>query len=141
MISTLWVVANVDYDERLPQSAREEFVATGVRALVNIPLHARGQLIGQVVVLRSTPGPFSDVAVRLYEALSNQAAVALERAQLLEGAQRRAVQEESARRMIDHIRRAMDVEQALQTTAEELSRALGVPHVSIELDLEGLSQE
>jgi GAF domain-containing protein len=141
MVSTLWVVPNIDYDERLPQSARQEFIATGVGAMVNIPLHARDKLIGQVVVLRSTPGPFTDVAVRLYEALSNQAAVALERAQLLEEAQRRAAQEQLARRMIDRIRRAQDVEQALQTTAQELSQALGVPHVSIDLDLDGPVQE
>ncbi len=135
MVSTLWTVANVEQDEHLPQSARQVFVETGVRALANIPLRAREKVIGQVVMLRATPGPFSNADLRLYEALSNQAAVALERAQLLEEAQRRAEQEQQARQMIDHIRRAVDIERALQTTAEELSQAMRVPHVSIELNL------
>jgi GAF domain-containing protein/HAMP domain-containing protein len=136
LVSTLWSVVDVEQDERLPQSARLVFEETGVGALANIPLHARERVIGQVVVLRATPGPFSDSALRLYEALSNQAAVALERGQLLEEAQRRAKQEQLARQMIDRIRRAIDIEQALQTTAEELSRVMHVDHVSIELSLE-----
>jgi len=136
MVSTLWMVPDIEQDQSLPQSARQVFEATGAKALVNIPLRAREKVIGQVVVLRATPGPFPDSAVRLYEALSNQAAVALERAQLLEGAQRRAEQEQTARQMIDRIRRAVDIEQALQTAAEELSQAMRVPRVSIELSLE-----
>ncbi len=136
MVSTLWTVADVEQDERLPQSARQAFIATGVRALANIPLRAREKVIGQVAVLRASPGPFSDTALRLYEALSDQAAVALERAQLWESAQRRAEREQLARQMIDHIHRAVDIEQALQMTAEELSQTMRVPHVSIELSLE-----
>jgi GAF domain-containing protein len=136
LMSTLWSVADVEQDEHLPRNARRVFEETDVKAVANIPLRARERVIGQVVVLRATPGPFSDSALRLYEALSNQAAVALERGQLLEEAQRRAERELLARQMIDRIRRAMDIEQALQTTAEELSRAMGVGHVSIELSLE-----
>jgi GAF domain-containing protein len=73
--------------------------------------------------------------------LSDQAAVALERAQLLEETQQRAGRERQARHAIDRIRRAVDVEQALQAAAEELSWALGVPHVAVELSLEAASQE
>jgi ribosome maturation protein Sdo1 len=59
----------------------------------------------------------------------------------LEGAQRRAEQEQTARQMIDRIRRAVDIEQALQTTAEELAQAMRVPHISIELGLEAPRRE
>ncbi len=141
MVSNLLTVSDVEQDQRLPESARQVFVETGVKALANIPLRIRGKVIGQVVVLHTTPGPFSDAALRLYEALSDQAAVALERAQLWEETQRRAEREHVTRQMIDRIRRAMDIEQALHTTAEELSRAMGVPHVSIELSSEALTQE
>ena len=135
MVSTLLTVADVERDEQLPESARQVFVATGVRALANVPLRIREQVIGQVVVLRATPGPFSDAAMRLYEALSDQAAVAMERAQLWEQARRRAEREQLTRQVIDRIRRAMDIEQALQTTVEELSEAMGASQVSIELSL------
>jgi DNA-binding LacI/PurR family transcriptional regulator/GAF domain-containing protein len=137
MVSTLWAVPDVDEDDRLPRSARVVFQATGAKALVNIPLHSGERVMGQVVVIRSTPGPFPESALRLYEVLSDQAAVALERAELLEQAQQRAEREQQSREMIDHIRRAVDLDQALGAAAEELSRAMGVPHVSIELGLAG----
>ena len=136
MVSTLWVVTDVEQDERLPQSARQVFIETGARALVNIPLQAGEKVIGQVVVLRAAPGPFPDTALRLYEVLSDQAAVALERARLWEEAQRRAEHEHTTRQMIDRIYRAVDIEQALQTAAEDLSQAMGVPHVSIEISIQ-----
>jgi GAF domain-containing protein len=136
MVSTLWTVPDVDKDERLPRSARVVFQATGAKALVNIPLRSGEQVIGQVVVIRATPGPFQETALRLYEVLSDQAAIALERAKLLDEAQSRVVQEQQVRQMIDHIRRAVDVEQALQAAAEELSRVLEVPRVSVDLGVD-----
>ncbi len=135
MVSSLWTVADVEKDEQLPQSARQVFINTDVRALANIPLRARDQVIGQVVVLRNAAGPFADSAIRLYEALSDQAAVALERAQLWEEAQKRARYEQTTRQVIDRIHRALDVEQALQTAVKELSQAMNVPRVSIDLNL------
>ncbi|RLC81561.1 MAG: hypothetical protein DRJ03_17630 [Chloroflexi bacterium] len=136
LVSNLWAVTDVEQDSRLPQSARRVFMATDTRALVNIPLRSGEDVIGQVVVLRTTPGSFSDSALRLYEVLSGQASVALERAQLVERAQRRAQQERTTLQMVDHIRRAVDVEQVLQITAEQISQAMEVPRVSIELSLE-----
>ena len=141
MVSTLWSVADVDSDERLPRSARVVYQSTGAKALVNIPLRSGERVLGQVVVIRATPGPFPDTALRLYEVLSDQAAVALERAQLLEKLQKSAGREQQTRQMIDRIRRAVDVEQALWAAAEELSRAVGVPHVSVDLSLEALQDQ
>jgi len=137
MVSRLWVSPDVEQDERLPQSARQVFHATGTRALVNIPLRSGEKMIGQVVVLRATPGPFSDAALRLYEVLSDQASVALERVHLVEVAQRRAEREQMTLQIVDHVRRAVGVEQVLQSAAEGLAQAVQVPHVSIELSLEG----
>ena len=139
--STMWTIPDVEQDEYLPQRARQIVEATGARALVNIPLRAREKVVGQVVVIRDTPGPFPDTSLRLYEALSNQAAVALERGQLLEETQRRAEQEQQARQIFDHIHRAMDIDHALRTTAEELSQAMDVAHVSIELSLQAPTHE
>ncbi len=133
LVSRLWVVTDVESDEMLPESARRVFTETGVMALVNIPLQGRERIIGQVVVLRNTPGPFSEADLRLYEAISDQAAVAMERAYLWEEARRRAEYERLVRHATDRIRRALDVEEALQTAAQELANIMKVPHISIEL--------
>ncbi len=135
MISSLWTVPDVEQAEHLPESARQVFLDTGVKALANIPLRARDKVIGQVTVLRITTGPFSESALRLYEALSDQAAVALERAQLWEQAQRRAEREQRTREITDKIRRAIDMESLMQTAIREMSAALGVSDAFVQLSI------
>ncbi|MDY6875755.1 MAG: GAF domain-containing protein [Chloroflexota bacterium] len=133
MVSTLWTVADVEQDERLPWGARQVFEATDARALANIPLHTRERVFGQVVVLRATPGPFSETALRLYEALSDQASVALERARLLEEAQRRAERERLVNEITTRVRRPLDVDAILRTAVQELGTALGASEGLIRL--------
>ncbi|MBL7064914.1 MAG: GAF domain-containing protein [Anaerolineae bacterium] len=124
MVSTFWVVDDVERDERLPQSARQVFEATDAKALVNIPLRAGGETIGQVVVLRTTPGPFLKSALRLYETLSDQASVALEHARLLEETQQRAEYERHVSEITARVHASTDVDTILQTAIRELGQAL-----------------
>ncbi len=124
MLSQMWVSEDVQQDSRLPSGARDLLRATGVGALVNVPLRVGERPIGQVVILRSTPSAFSPAALRLYEVIGDQAAVALERARLLESVQRRAEQEEALRSIADQIMATFDLRTALQTTLHHLGRVL-----------------
>ncbi len=133
MVHNFWTVADVERDGHLPPSAREVFMATGVKALANIPLRRGERAFGQVVVLRATAGPFSGPAVRLYETLSDQASVALERAHLHELTQQRAEEEATLRAISDRIAQAVDVETVLRSTVEGLSQALAASGVYVEL--------
>ncbi len=125
MVSTLWTTADMEKDWRLPQSAHSIFEATGARALANVPLRTKERVIGQVVVLRTTPGPFHRSTLRLYEMLSDQAAVALERARLLEETQRRVERERLVSEVTARVRRPLDVDTILRTAVQELGVALG----------------
>lgn len=125
MVSTLWTVPDVTQADWLPQSAARVYGATGVAAVANIPLRTKERVIGQVVVLRSEAGPFSGNAMQLYEMLSDQAAVALERARLLEQAQRRAARERLIGQITDQMQRATDMEDLMRITAEGLNSMLG----------------
>lgn len=140
LLDDVLTVTDVENDERLASSGREMLQEMDAGALVSIPLRAGERRIGQVVVLSSEPGSFSASSMRLYEMLGDDGARAIERARLLEQAQHRAQQEESLRRVVDRVRRAADIEQALRAAAGELSDTMDVPRVSIELDL-GLDDE
>ncbi len=133
MVSKFWAVPDVREDESLPEQSRQVYEATDVRALVNIPLQTKDKVIGQVVVLRNTAGPFADTAMRLYEMLSDQAAVTLERASLLDVTSRQAKEEATLRVVGDRVSRAMDVETVLRSAAEELQQALQATATFIEL--------
>lgn len=124
MLSQMWVSENIQQDDRASDRARDLFRATGVGALVNIPLRVGDRPVGQVVILRSAPGPFSPASLRLYEVIGDQAAVALERARLLESMRQRAEQEEVLRSIADQITATFDLRTALQTTLQQLGRVL-----------------
>lgn len=124
MLGRLWVSEDVQRDAQMPDSARELFRVTEVGALVNIPLQVGDRSIGQVVILRSAPGPFSPASLRLYEVIGDQAALALERAHLLERMQRRAEQEQQMRAIADQITATFDLRTALQITLRQLGQAL-----------------
>jgi len=124
LLGRMWVSEDAQRDSQMPDQARELFRSTGVGALVNIPLHVGDRPIGQVVILRSTPGPFSPASLRLYEVIGDQAAVALERARLLESMRQRAEQEEALRSIADQITATFDLRTALQTTLQQLGQVL-----------------
>ncbi len=135
LVSQFWMVADVEQDESLPWSARQVFKETEARALVNIPLHIEDKVIGQVVVVRATPGPFSEMARRLYEMLSDQAAVALERARLLEETRQRAAREKLIGDLAARVRAGLTLEQVLQTAVREIGQTLGAARVAVQLKL------
>jgi GAF domain-containing protein/HAMP domain-containing protein len=136
MVSTLWAVGDVKTDESLPDSARQVFEDTGTQALANIPLRIEDRVFGQVVVLRNTPGPFSEGDIRLYEALSEQASIAMERVRLLDLARRRAEEEARLRAIGDRLAAAVDLETLLKRAAEELGDAMQASSVYIQLGTE-----
>jgi len=124
ILGRMWVTEDAQRDSQMSEKARKLFRATGVGALVNIPLRVGDRSVGQVVILRSTPGPFSPASLRLYEVIGDQAAVALERARLLESMRQRAEQEEALRSIADQITATFDLRTALQTTLQQLGQVL-----------------
>ncbi|MCS7177762.1 MAG: GAF domain-containing protein [Anaerolineae bacterium] len=133
LLSRIWVSEDVQQDSQLPDRARDLFQTTGVGAVVNIPLRVGNQPMGQVVILRSTPGPFSLTSLRLYEVIGDQAALALERARLLEEAQRRAARERLVAQISTRLRASLDPDTILKTMVRELGRELGARWTAVEI--------
>jgi transcriptional regulator with GAF, ATPase, and Fis domain len=121
-------------DEGVLAGARQALVESGMLALLSIPLQAADRVVGSVIVQRATPGPFSDVSMRLYETLADQAAVALERAQLVEESQRRAASERLTAEIGARMRETLDIETILKVTAQEIRQALALPEVIVRLE-------
>jgi len=134
----------------VPERTRHILARAGALALANIPLRMGEQLLGFVNIGRATAGSWSPVAMRLYETLADQAAVALERARLLEETQRRAQQERLVREITDKLRSAADMDSLMQTAVHEVAAALGTnnaflrmaaPHESATIDSQNGDEE
>jgi GAF domain-containing protein len=70
------------------------------------------------------------------ESIAERAALSLENARLLEDAQKRAAKERAISEGAARVSAALDVENILQATAEELERALGSSEIVIQLESE-----
>jgi GAF domain-containing protein len=136
MITTFLAVDDIAQETQMPEESRQFLIQSGSRAIVSIPLRAGGRVIGFVIVQRATPGPFSPLAIRLYETLVDQAAVALERAHLLEETQRRAARERIVGDISTRMRERLDVDAVLQTAVREMGEALGLHDVTIQLEMD-----
>lgn len=102
---------------------------------LTVPLKLREEVIG-ALNLKTDGRTLSPRDRAIVEAVANQAAVALENAQLVARTQRRAQREEMINRIAGKIRQATDIEDILQTTLSELSRELNIPAGKIQLGMD-----
>jgi GAF domain-containing protein/PAS domain-containing protein len=102
--------------------------------VLSVPLKLRGEPIGVLEFYHEDASrAWSEDERALVEALADQAALALENARLLDETQSRAQREQLINEITARIRASMDMETILQTTTEELSRALNLSRARIRL--------
>jgi GAF domain-containing protein/HAMP domain-containing protein len=133
VLTNVYMIENIARDPGIPEGLRQLLVRAGMPALINVPLRAVDRAVGFVIVQRATPGPFSPVTVRLYETLADQAAVALERARLLEETQRRAARERLTSQITGHMRETLDMETVFKTGMKEIAETLGLAALNVRL--------
>jgi GAF domain-containing protein len=107
------------------------------RPTVAIPVKLRGEVIG-VLQIESNDASreWEKDEVGLVAAVAERAAVAMENARLFQDARRRAAKEHSISEATARIGSALNIENILHVTAEELERVLGGSEIVIHLESE-----
>lgn len=102
-------------------------------ATVAVPVKLRGEVIGILHIESNDPDKrWQDDEISLVQAVAERAAFAMENARLFQDARRRAAKERLISEATARISSAFNVENILQTTAEELERVLGGSEISIQ---------
>lgn len=102
------------------------------RTQVAVPVKIRGEVIGVIHVESNDSSKiWKDDEIRLVAAVAERAALAMENARLFQDARRRAAKEEAISQATTRISSALNIENILHTTAEELERVLGGSEVLI----------
>ncbi len=98
----------------------------GVRATLGVPLLRDGTLIGLLLLLRKTPGPFAQNQIELAETFANQAVIAIENVRLFE----------------EVLSRNRDLSEALeqQTATSAILRAIAASPTDIEPVLDAVAE-
>lgn len=99
---------------------------------IAIPIKSRDQVLGVLDVQLETANVLPDTQ-KILETATARLGVALENARLLEELQSRAEREHLVSDISSKIRSTSQVDQILQTAAEQLGRALGVSQVIVQL--------
>jgi GAF domain-containing protein len=103
------------------------------RTIVAVPVKLRGEVIGILHIESNDPTKeWQDDEVSLVQAVAERAAFAMENARLFQDARRRAAKERLISEATSRISGALNIENILHTTAEELERALGGSEVLIQ---------
>lgn len=107
-----------------------------------IPLMVLNQVIGVVGLEQEDPTHvWSDEEIAVAQAAASRAALTLENARLLEESQRRASKERTILESTARIGSAINIENILQATAEELDRVLGDSEVVLQFNIGTTSSE
>jgi GAF domain-containing protein len=137
-----WRVDDVNNASSLDDGVRGWLRSSDFAAALYQPIAVRGQWYGLLLILYSVPHAFVEAETEFYRTLADQAALAFESQRLLEEAQRRAEREQLIRQITDKVRATSSLETILESTVQELSRAMGVPRAFIRLGTEtGSSQD
>jgi GAF domain-containing protein len=103
------------------------------RAIVAVPVKLRGEVIGILHIESNDPTrEWQADEVSLMQAVAERAAFAMENARLFQDARRRAAKERLISEATSRISGALNIENILQITAEELERVLGGSEVVIQ---------
>ena len=110
----------------------------GIRTALALPLQWTGRTIGGLLLSRmSSERLFSTEESQLANLLALQVAATIESARLFDQTRRAAEREHLLFEITSRIRRSVDMQGILTTTASELSRALGARRASIKIGLTG----
>lgn len=102
------------------------------RTQVAVPVKIRGEVIGVIhVEANDSSKTWREDEIRLVEAVAERAALAMENARLFQDARRRAAKEQAISKATARISSAINIENILHATAEELERVLGGSEVFI----------
>ncbi len=107
------------------------------RPTVAVPVKLRGQVIGVLHIESNDPNNrWNEDDINLVEAVAERAAFAMENARLFQDARRRAAKESMISEATARIGSALNIENILHATAEELERVLGGSEVLIQFQSE-----
>ncbi len=103
---------------------------------LNAPVVIQNEPIGQLQVKLPENRPRIENEQALLKAVADKLAQKAENLRLFEQTQQKAAQEQKTREIVDKIRASRDVKTALKIATEQLSKALDVPKVSVDLKIQ-----
>ncbi len=124
-------VGDISQANQLDERARDELGALNAQAVTIIPLRVADRAVGAVVIGYAQPGTLGEQQMRIFEALADQAAIALENTRLYQQAQRRARQLSTAAEISRAVTSILYLDDLLPQVVDLIRRSFEYDHVQI----------
>jgi signal transduction histidine kinase len=109
----------------------------GIEALMTIPLWLHGRLVGKITLLDTVPHSWKEREIQIARRLASQAAIAIDKALLVQKLRQRLREAESLNRVLQAAGTTLDAEHVLSNICVEAKHILQVPRVSAGIIEEG----
>ncbi|MGC9346987.1 MAG: GAF domain-containing protein [Anaerolineae bacterium] len=116
-----------------PRQFRQWAHTENVKAVLTVPLWLQGRLVGRISLLDDKTRAWSKREVQIAQMLANQAAIAIDKAVLMQKLRQRLRETETLNRVLHAASTTLDPEDILRSICDETKRALRVPLVSARL--------
>lgn len=123
---TIQVIGDVGGDERLDEVTRAILKQIGSSAVALVPLRAGGTVLGWLLLMSNKYMGFDTELLKPYQSLADQAALAIERMQLLSETQLRARRLAALNDLSSNIIASLDLSHALQESVVAMAKLFRV---------------
>ena len=120
------LILDTSKDERWFQRPDDAADRTGPKSAVSAPILAREQLVGVITLVHPQPGIFTQDHLELFQAIADQAGVAILNARLYAESQRQAQVMTAVAESAAVITASLNLDEVLQRILEQIIQALGV---------------
>jgi GAF domain-containing protein len=132
--NTISVADNAEWPQLALQSTRDgKAVASTDGKTLYVPLLVRGQAIGFMKLEKPNQERWSALEKEAAQSLADQLSGALDSARLYDESQKQALKEKIISDASAHISSALNIENILQVTVEELNKSLGSSEIVLQL--------
>lgn len=131
--NTISHIDDITTDPTLSDTVREAYRAYGITGILSIPMFLNGKLAASLSVQTDEPYHFTDRDTRIFRAIAEQAAAALERMNLIQETQKRAAEMETVARVSAATTTLLDTDELLTSVCNLTKDSFGLYHVHIYL--------
>ncbi|GIL11690.1 MAG: hypothetical protein BroJett038_04100 [Chloroflexota bacterium] len=126
-------IADIQTDPSLTEEARWSYRALNAASVLSAPLEIGGRVIGTLSITTGQPYHYTERDRRIYTAIAEQVAAAMERLQLIQETQKRATEMETVARVSAATTTILDVEELLQAVCDLTKERFRLYHTHIYL--------
>lgn len=125
------IISDIAHADTLDETSKETLTQRGISSGAFVPLRSEGRLIGVLIISAQKPVTFDADEVKLFQIVGNSISVVLERQRLLDEAQRRALELQTAAEIARDTTSTLSLDALLDRIVNQIAERFNYSHAAI----------